>query len=99
MNLLCRAELSRRPIKFITDFRDISFYNHCRSLPTDDMSYIALDQDRTIFIQNIAMNLFSRLLRALETIFCDNLISKEKYQQNSPCSSHYDQIGKSELVS
>ena len=49
MKSLGRAELGRRPIKLITNYKMINVYKHCKSLPTDDLSYIALDQDCIIF--------------------------------------------------
>ena len=45
------------------------------------------------------MNLFSRFLKDLQTIFGDSFISKRKHQQKSLFSSHYDQIWKSKLIS
>ena len=82
MNSLCRPELGRRSIKFITDLlKVINFYKHCRSLPTHDLSCIALDQDCTIFSKNSTMDLFLRFLRDLETMFSDNFTSKGKHQQ------------------
>ena len=83
MNLLCRAELGRRPIKLITDLEAINFYKHCKFLPTDDLSYIVLDQDCIIFNKKVPWLLFSRALRDLQTIFGDNFISKENHQQKS----------------
>ena len=67
-------------------------------MPTDDILYIALDQDCIIFNENSTMNLFSRFLKDLQTIFGGNFISKGKYQQKSLFSSRYDQIWKSKLV-
>ena len=75
MNLLCLVELGRRPIQLITDFKVINFYKQYKSLPTDDLSYIAFDEDRIIFNENNTID-HSFQIFYLQTIFVGNFISK-----------------------
>ena len=77
MNFLGRAELGRRPSNY-RSLEIINFYVHWKSFSTDDLLYIVLNQDCIIINKHSAMNLFSKVLRDLETLFRVNFGLKTK---------------------
>ena len=74
-NLLCRAELGRRPIILIIDLKILQFFKHCLNLSDDKVVKEALKAEEGLYTNYDTIKLFSKYISDTETIF-DNDFSQ-----------------------
>ena len=97
-NLLCRAELGRRPIKLVIDLKILQFFKHCLKLSDDKVVKEALKADEDLYTKHDTIKLFSKYISDIETIFDNDFSQHSKVKQKAKLLEMYQCLWTSKVV-
>ena len=95
-NLLCHAELGRRPIKLVIDLKILQFFKHCSKLSNDKVVNEALKADRDLYTKHDT--LFFKYISVTETVFDNDFSQLPKAKQKAKLLEMYQRIWTSKVV-
>ena len=97
-NLLCRAELGRRPIKLVIDLKILQFFKHYLKLTNDKVVKEALKADGDLYTKHDTVKLFSKYISDTETIFDNDFSQLPRAKQKAKLLEMYQHIWRSKVV-
>ena len=97
-NLLCRAELGRRPIKLVIDLNILQFFKHCLKLSNDKVVKEALKADGDLYTKHDTIKLFSKYISDTDTVFDNDFSQLPKAKQKAKLLEMYQRIWTSKVV-
>ena len=97
-NLLCRAELRRRPIKLVIDLKILQFFKHCLNLSSDKVVKEALKADGDLYMKHDTIKLISKYISDTETVSDNDFSQLPKAKQKAKLLEMYQRIWTSKVV-
>ena len=97
-NLLCRAELGRRPIKLVIALKILQFFKHCLELSDDKLVKEALKADGDLYMKHDTIKIFSKYISDTETVFGNDFSQLPKVKQKAKLLEIYHRIWASKVV-
>ena len=97
-NLLCHAELGRRPIKLVIDLKILQLFKHCLTLSDDKVVKEALKADEDLCTKHDTIKLFSKYISDTETIFDNNFSQLPITKQKAKLLEMYQRLWTSKVA-
>ena len=97
-NLLCHAELGRRPIRLVIDLKILQFFKHCLKLSNDKVVKEALKADGDLYMKHDTIKLFSKYISDTETVFDNDFSQLAKAKQKAKLLEMCQPIWTSKVV-